>query len=101
MPAVLGPLGFLNPEPQHGWSNGVPALRQRSSLPCRSFSLAGASSPRPSLDSSTITLPRLEARYLNGICLRVSSFTSPSPPITSPSPPTPPNPPPCPPPFIH
>src|SRR2546426_11863205 len=70
MPAVRVPLGFLNTEPQHGRSNGVPALRQRNSRPCTSLSLAGGSSISASLASSTTTFPRFDARYLNEICLR-------------------------------
>src|SRR5207249_7767788 len=77
VPAVRGPPGFLNTEPQHGWSNGVPALRQRSSFPCSSFSLAGGPSISASLASSTITVPRFDARYLYEICLRGSGLILP------------------------
>src|SRR2546422_520690 len=69
-PAVRGPPGFLKTEPAHGWSNGVPALRHRSSRACNSLSLAGGSSMSASFASTTITLPRFEDRYLNEICLR-------------------------------
>src|SRR6266566_553135 len=69
-PAVRGPPGFLKTEPQHGWSNGVPAFRHRSRRACNSFSFAGGSSINASFASSTITLPRFEERYLNEICLR-------------------------------
>src|SRR5438094_5531777 len=71
-PAVRGPPGFLKTEPAHGWSNGVPALRHRSSRACNSFSLAGGSSMSASFASTTITLPRFEDRYLNEICLRAT-----------------------------
>src|SRR5207244_1983744 len=57
-------------EPAHGWSNGVPALRHRSSRACNSLSLAGGSSMSASFASTTITVPRFEDRYLNEICLR-------------------------------
>src|SRR5207249_11179736 len=70
VPAVRVPLGFLNTDPQHGWSNGVPALRQRNSRACISLSFAGGSSISASFASSTTTLPRFEERYLNEICLR-------------------------------
>src|SRR2546422_2164280 len=63
-PAVRGPPGFLKTEPAHGWSNGVPALRHRSSRACNSLSLAGGSSMSASFASTTITLPRFEDRYL-------------------------------------
>src|SRR5437879_12782022 len=76
-PAVRGPLGFLNTEPQHGWSNGVPALRQRNSFPCSSLSLAGGSSMSANLASSTMTSPRFDARYLYEICLRSSCLIFP------------------------
>src|SRR5256885_6399911 len=64
-PAVRGPPGFLKTEPAHGWSNGVPALRHRSSRACNSLSLAGGSSMSASFASTTITVPRFEDRYLN------------------------------------
>src|SRR3989449_8062703 len=73
MPAVRVPLGFLNTEPQHGRSNGVPALRQRNSRPCTSLSLAGGSSISASLASSTTTFPRFEARYLDRKSTRLNS----------------------------
>src|SRR5438094_4396730 len=70
IPAVRGPPGFLNTDPQHGWSNGVPALRQRNRRACTSLSFAGGSSISASFASSTTTAPRLDERYLNEICLR-------------------------------
>src|SRR5207247_11438670 len=77
MPAdLVMPLGFLKVEPQHGRSNGVPALRQRNSVACSSLSLAGDSSPRTSFASSTRPSMLLE-RYLNEICLRESCLTLP------------------------
>src|SRR5439155_21336628 len=77
MPAVfVPPLGFVNVEPQQGWSNGVPALRQRNSFACSSFSLVGDSSPSPSFASRT-SPSLLLARYLNEICLRDSCLTLP------------------------
>src|SRR5712664_2226408 len=76
MPAVLVQLGLMNVEPQHGWSNGVTALRQRNSFACNSFSLAGDSSPRTRFASRTMPSMLLE-RYLNEICLRDSCLTLP------------------------
>src|SRR5260370_17178961 len=99
-PADLGPLGFLKVEPAHGKSNGVPALRQRNSRPCSSLSLAGDSSPRPSLASRITTGPRLLERYLNEIWRRPSCFTFPRSSITLTSVSTSPHSPPSHPPFM-
>src|SRR5207245_3268932 len=73
--ADFGPLGFLSVEPAHGWSKGVPALRHRNSRPWSSLSLAGDSSPSPSLASRITTGPRLLERYLKEIWRRPSCFT--------------------------
>src|SRR5438094_572265 len=76
-PAVRGPPGFLKTDPAQGWSNGVPALRQRNSRACSSLSFAGGSSIRASFASSTMTFPRFDARYLKEICLRPTDRTFP------------------------